>query len=124
MSNVVGEPDRADLGLATVLAALSDPIRLTYVQTLGRAPSAVRCGEVLQGSDITIGKSTLSHHLRVLREAGLTHTWVDGARRYVSLRRDDVDARFPGLLEAVCGEVAARPVEEIRHVDDNIRSSR
>jgi DNA-binding transcriptional ArsR family regulator len=124
MSNVAGEPARADLSLGTILAALADPVRLTYVQILGLAPSAVRCGEVLRGSDITIGKSTLSHHLRVLREAGLTHTWVDGARRYVSLRREDVDSRFPGLLQVVCEEDETSAAETVGYGDDAIASSR
>jgi DNA-binding transcriptional ArsR family regulator len=48
----------------------------------------------------------MSHHLRVLREAGLTRTRVEGTRRYVSLRREDLQARFPGLLEAVLAEPA------------------
>jgi DNA-binding transcriptional ArsR family regulator len=48
----------------------------------------------------------MSHHLKVLREAGLTRTRVDGVRRYVSLRRQDVDGRFPGLLDAVVGDAS------------------
>lgn len=111
MSTVIGEPDGAELSLVAVLGALADPARLTYVQVLGRSPTPVRCGEVLRGTDVSISKSTLSHHLRVLREAGLTHTSVDGARRYVSLRRDDLDATFPGLLDAVCGDREATPVK-------------
>ena len=53
-----------------------------------------------------MAKSTLSHHLRVLREAGLTLTEPNGTQRVVSLRRDDLDERFPGLLDAV---LAAAP---------------
>jgi DNA-binding transcriptional ArsR family regulator len=52
----------------------------------------------------------MSHHLRVLREAGLTRTRVEGAKRYVSLRREDLQARFPGLLEAVLTEPVQDPV--------------
>jgi DNA-binding transcriptional ArsR family regulator len=99
--DVESGPHRADLDLATVLGALADPVRLTYVQVLSRIGSEVRCGEVLRDTDITISKSTLSHHLKVLREAGLTQTRVVGVRRFVTLRCDDVAARFPGLLEAV-----------------------
>ncbi|MEV4347166.1 helix-turn-helix domain-containing protein [Actinoplanes sp. NPDC049596] len=98
---VDGAPDRADLDLATVLGALADPIRLTYVRILARTPGEIRCGDVLKDTDITISKSTLSHHLKVLREAGLTHTRVIGVRRFITLRRDDLSARFPGLIEAV-----------------------
>lgn len=97
-------PDTADLDLVTVLNALADPVRLTYVQALAAAGASTLCGEVLRDSGITITKSTLSHHLRVLREAGLTRTRVVGTRRQVSLRRDDLEERFPGLLDAVCGK--------------------
>lgn len=102
MIELTAEPTAADIDLVTVLAALADPVRMTYVQALSRRPTATRCGEVLKDSSITISKSTLSHHLRVLREAGLTHTEVDGSYRFVSLRRDDLEARYPGLLNVVC----------------------
>ena len=52
------------------------------------------------------GKSTLSHHLRVLREAGITHTHVLGSRREVSLRWGDLETRFPGLLTAILAGIA------------------
>jgi DNA-binding transcriptional ArsR family regulator len=46
-------------------------------------------------------KSTMSHHFRVLRQAGLTSTRTSGRNRYIRLRRDDLDARFPGLVGAL-----------------------
>jgi DNA-binding transcriptional ArsR family regulator len=55
------------------------------------------CGR-LGGS---VSKSTLSHHLKVLREAGVTHTRVLGTQRLVSLRTDELEVRFPGVLESV-----------------------
>jgi DNA-binding transcriptional ArsR family regulator len=55
---------------------------------------------------LPVSDSTRSHHLRVLRDAGVTATRVVGTRRLVSLRREDVDARFPGLLDSV---LAATP---------------
>ncbi|MFC5813922.1 ArsR/SmtB family transcription factor [Nonomuraea harbinensis] len=48
-----------------------------------------------------VAKSTLSHHLKVLRDAGITRTRQEGTRCYVALRRTDLDRRFPGLLDAV-----------------------
>ncbi len=101
--DVDGAPAAEQLSLVTVLGALSDPVRLGYVQVLARHPGEVRCGDVLAETDIRISKSTLSHHLKVLREAGLTYTRVVGVRRFVRLRRDELEARFPGLLAAVCG---------------------
>jgi DNA-binding transcriptional ArsR family regulator len=94
------EPDLRDLDVTTVLAALADPGRLSAVRGLAEVGEAA-CGQLQQLTGADWSKSTLSHHLRVLREAGITHTRVAGTRRYVSLRRDDLDAAFPGLLGAV-----------------------
>jgi DNA-binding transcriptional ArsR family regulator len=89
-------PPVEDLDLPAVLHALSDPIRLQIVRDLStRGPC--NCGTFA----VPVAKSTLSHHLRVLRDAGLTFTEPAGTARVVSLRRDDIDARFPGLLDAV-----------------------
>jgi len=90
------EPATASLELARVLHALSDPVRLDLVRQLDAGVEA-RCGELAA----PVSKSTLSHHLKVLREAGVTHTRASGTTRWVSLRREDLDARFPGLLVAV-----------------------
>ena len=89
-------PGRNDLALPTVLYALSDPIRLKIVRELA-ATSEESCG----GFGIEVAKSTLSHHFKVLREAGITRTRVEGTRCFVSLRREDLAARFPGLLDAI-----------------------
>jgi DNA-binding transcriptional ArsR family regulator len=51
--------------------------------------------------DLGLSKATRSHHFKVLREAGVTHTRAEGTHRHVSLRREDLEARFPGLLAAV-----------------------
>jgi DNA-binding transcriptional ArsR family regulator len=90
------EPRTEDLTLAAVMAALSDPMRVAIVHQLA-AERERTCGTF----DLGISKATRSHHFRVLREAGLTHTRAEGTHRHVSLRRDAVDARFPGLLGAI-----------------------
>jgi DNA-binding transcriptional ArsR family regulator len=90
------EPHTEDLTLAVVMAALSDPMRVAIVRRLA-AEGERTCGTF----DLGISKATRSHHFRVLREAGLTHTRAEGTHRHVSLRRDAVDARFPGLLSAI-----------------------
>jgi DNA-binding transcriptional ArsR family regulator len=90
------EPRAADLKLATVMAALSDPARVAIVRALA-ADGERTCGSF----DLGISKATRSHHFKVLRESGLTHTRAEGTHRHISLRRDDLDARFPGLLDAV-----------------------
>ena len=83
-----------------MLAALADPIRLrTVAELAGRAELAAgECGERCAAD---AAKSTMSHHFRVLREAGVTHTRIEGAHRYVTLREDDLNRRFPGLLDAI-----------------------
>ena len=105
-SDVLEMPAREEIELAPVLAALSDPVRLEIVGAL--AGGGERACGLLAGR---VADSTRSHHLRVLREAGVTTTRREGTRRLVSLRRDDLDARFPGLLDAVLGAGAtpARP---------------
>jgi|SRR5918997_5506360 DNA-binding transcriptional ArsR family regulator len=103
------EPLIEDVSLAVVMAALSDPVRVAIVR--GLASDGERtCGAF----ELGISKATRSHHFRVLREAGLTHTRAEGTHRFVSLRRAEVDGRFPGLLGAVLAaadrEASAVPV--------------
>ncbi|QUL54992.1 helix-turn-helix transcriptional regulator [Paenibacillus tritici] len=89
-------PDRKDIQLASVLYALSDPIRL-YVASEIRKHGAQACNSF----KVPIAKSTLTHHARTLREAGVIHTRVQGTQRILSLRTEDLDERFPGLLDSV-----------------------
>jgi DNA-binding transcriptional ArsR family regulator len=95
------QPAGAEITLASVMGALADPVRVAIVRTLATDGESV-CGTL----DLGVSKATRSHHFRVLREAGLTHTRMEGTRRYVSLRRDDLDARFPGLLDALLAAAA------------------
>ena len=99
----LSEPVCTDIALTVVLQALSDPNRLEIVRLLARGGEQ-RCGEL----GVPLAKSTLSHHLKVLREAGVIRTRVEGTQRFVSLRRADLDARFPGLLHLVM--VAEGPI--------------
>jgi DNA-binding transcriptional ArsR family regulator len=96
-------PDDGELELATVLEALGDPVRLLIV-------AAIASGERPCGSfPLPVGDSTRSHHLRILRAAGVTQTRVSGTQRLVSLRRDDLERRFSGLLDSVLAASASRP---------------
>ena len=90
------QPAREDIDLTTVLHALSDPVRLQVVAGLANGEER-RCG----GFELPVTKSTLSHHFRVLREAGVIRTRQEGTARYNALRRDDLEARFPGLLATI-----------------------
>jgi DNA-binding transcriptional ArsR family regulator len=90
------QPNQSDIQLTAVLYALSDPIRLGIVKNLAEH-SEQNCGAF----DICIAKSTLSHHFKVLREAGVIETRLEGRQRFISLRVSDLDTRFPGLLPSI-----------------------
>jgi DNA-binding transcriptional ArsR family regulator len=90
-------PPREELELPSVLHALSDPARLEIVRRLAVGTEEWSCGRF----ELGLSKATLSHHFRVLREAGVVRTRPDGRKRLLSLRFDDLNARFPGLLDAV-----------------------
>lgn len=85
--------------MPTVLYALGDPLRLRIIQQLAAADEAMSCGDIAVVKEVA--KSTGSHQFKVLREAGLIRMTPQGRRVLVSLRREDLEARFPGLLEAV-----------------------
>jgi DNA-binding transcriptional ArsR family regulator len=89
-------PAATDLALERVLYALSDSIRLDIVRHLARVEVAT-CGELDGGRP----KSTVSHHFKVLREAGLVATENNGTNHMNRLRRADIESRFPGLLAAI-----------------------
>lgn len=89
-------PDPDEITLIDVMGAFNDPIRVGLVRVL--ADGRERGWGELRAP---VAKSTLSHHLRVLRDAGVTRTRQEGTRCFVELRRTDLDARFPGLLNAV-----------------------
>lgn len=95
---VLPHPATEDIQLTEVLRALSDPVRLEIVVRLA-AGEQLPC--YAAATDLGVHKSTMSHHFRTLREAGITNTKQDGRLRYLSLRRADLDARFPGLLDCV-----------------------
>ncbi|MFJ7246036.1 ArsR/SmtB family transcription factor [Kitasatospora sp. NPDC098652] len=93
------EPGRDELRLETVLGALSDPLRLTIVRKL-----------LLESEDydhscgwfgLDRPKSSLTHHFKALREAGVTRQRQYGLERRSHVRVEDLDARFPGLLALV-----------------------
>ena len=96
-STAVDQPAREEIELAAVLHALSDPVRLQIVTALDSRPGACPTGSI----DVPVSKSTCTHHFRVLREAGVVRQRPEGTARLNTLRRDDLDARFPGLLDAI-----------------------
>ena len=95
----IRHPPLSELDLATILRTVGDPVRLAIVRMLADDRER-RCTVV--GGQLDIPASTLSYHLRLLREAGVTQTRAEGTERHVSLRRDDLEQVYPGLL-AVLG---------------------
>lgn len=92
----LAEPSREQLLLGVVLHALSDSTRLGIVRSLANGKRRA-CSEF----DTDLAKSSLTHHFRVLRESGVTHTHRDGRTHILTLRVEDLEARFPGLLSTV-----------------------
>jgi DNA-binding transcriptional ArsR family regulator len=95
-------PEREDITIYGILSALSDPTRMEIVRSLARHEE--RCP--FEFADIAT-KQNLSHHFKVLREAGLVMARYEGRNKYVWLRRDLIDDMFPGLLDGLLGAVAA-----------------
>jgi DNA-binding transcriptional ArsR family regulator len=93
------QPAREEIRIEQVLAALGDPVRLLYVRELAKQTEGVACGTI----PLPVTKSTRTHHLRILREAGVISMRAEGTRRIACLRRDDLDVLYPGLLEGILG---------------------
>ena len=92
----ITHPAQGEIELAAVLHALSDPVRLQIVAALAEVEER-SCSSI----DVPVTKSTCTHHFKVLREAGVIHQRQEGTARLNSLRRDDLEARFPGLLATI-----------------------
>lgn len=93
-------PEIEQISLASLLYALGDPVRLEIARRLaqsGEQPCSALCSDV--------AKSTLSHHFKILREAGVVFSRKEGTQRLNSLRRADLEARFPGLMDAILAVV-------------------
>jgi DNA-binding transcriptional ArsR family regulator len=92
----IHHPAASEITLSGVLHALSDPVRLQIVRELDR-----RGEEACSALGIAVSKATLSHHFKVLRDAGVIRTRAVGTARVSRLRRDDLEERVPGLLDVV-----------------------
>jgi DNA-binding transcriptional ArsR family regulator len=90
-------PETSEIELPAVLHALSDPHRLEIVRRLDEEAEPRPCGSF----SFEISKSTMTHHFRTLREAGVIRQERQGTTKMTELRREDLDSRFPGLLDAV-----------------------
>ena len=89
------QPNREQITLSEVMHALSDPARIEILLELegGEQPCSHCC--------VDVPKSSLSHHFKVLRQAGVITTRIEGTKHINSIRRVDLNARFPGLIATV-----------------------
>ncbi len=92
-------PSTEDITLAGLLGALADPMRLRIVSSMLQKDGCMSCSEAAPCPNMA--KSTLSHHFRILREAGIIHTGKVGVENRNVLRINDINSRFPGLLEQI-----------------------
>ncbi|MFE0014875.1 ArsR/SmtB family transcription factor [Mesorhizobium sp. NPDC059054] len=105
-------PTTDQISLPLVLSVLGDPTRLAIVAHLAHREGGkgrMNCSQFLAlGS-----KTNLSYHLAKLREAGVTRTEVVGTQRFLTLRREDLDQRFPGLLDSIVAGVEFAAIPKI-----------
>jgi DNA-binding transcriptional ArsR family regulator len=94
----IPHPQTSALDLATIMRTVGDPLRLEIVRLLADGRERP-CSEI--SDPLGLPTSTGSYHLRLLREAGVTRTRADGVHRLISLRRDDLEERFPRLLDVL-----------------------
>ncbi|MFF3394308.1 ArsR/SmtB family transcription factor [Streptomyces sp. NPDC002669] len=94
---VLDHPARDEIRVEGVLHALSDPMRLRVVRELAAADQELSCSCF----DLPVSKSTSTHHFRVLRESGIVQQVYRGTAKMNGLRRDDLEALFPGLLDSI-----------------------
>lgn len=91
---IPNHPEPEQIQLENVLFALGNPLRLAIVRSLADG-SELSCN-ALRPADVV--KSTMTHHWRVLRDSGVIWQRAQGRENMISLRREDLDARFPGLM--------------------------
>ncbi|MFB7665882.1 ArsR/SmtB family transcription factor [Kitasatospora sp. NPDC056138] len=100
-----GHPAVGEIELGPVLSALADPLRRRVVRALTAEPDGT--ARTCSSFGLPVSKATLTHHFRTLREAGLIRQVDCGNSRMASLRRADLDQRFPGLLDIIAAEPEA-----------------
>ncbi|UEC01662.1 ArsR/SmtB family transcription factor [Burkholderia vietnamiensis] len=99
MSTPLPQPHRHEIDLSDVFSALADPLRRTAIAALAALPEGIERNCASFG--FPVPKASLTHHFKVLREAGLLQQVDLGNRKMSMLRRADIDQRFPGLLDAL-----------------------
>ncbi|MFP7737174.1 ArsR/SmtB family transcription factor [Priestia aryabhattai] len=91
------QPPKSEIKLTPILHALSDPNRLRIVQCLATRKEQT-CSYYQK---LNVSKSTLSHHIKVLREAGIIKLRIEGTQHYYSMRLEELEELFPGLIPSI-----------------------
>ena len=103
MPRTLPEPTAGSFDLTVILGALAEPGRRALMAALYHCQEPVDCTVVVGQANLGLSDSTISHHYRVLREAGLIRSVAEGRKRVITVRREEMEKRFPGLLQAVLG---------------------
>ncbi|MFF2847881.1 ArsR/SmtB family transcription factor [Streptomyces sp. NPDC058001] len=107
-SRALAHPGREDIRLEGVLHALADPMRLRVVREIAEDGGVLSCSHF----DLPVTKSTTTHHFRVLRESGVIQQTYQGTAKMNGLRRADLDALFPGLIDSVLASAALQDTRQ------------
>ena len=94
-------PSVEDLSVEGILHALSDPARVAICARIVGSECSHTCSAFLKIDEKSIPKSTLSQHFKALRDAGLIRSERRGVEMLNTSRCDEIEARFPGLIEAI-----------------------
>lgn len=94
-------PPIEDITVEGILHALADPVRVAIFADIAISNCAFNCSNFLNVTEKKIPKSTLSHHFKALREAGLIRAERRGVEMHNTSRCAEIESRFPGLLPAI-----------------------
>jgi DNA-binding transcriptional ArsR family regulator len=108
--DLMEHPETSQITLVGLLRAVADPVRLEILNIVA-SEGEQTCAALAARLDLPL--STLSHHLRVLRESGVAHSRRSGTQRWLSLRTEDLEVRFPGLLPALLDASGGSSTSEI-----------
>jgi DNA-binding transcriptional ArsR family regulator len=111
MARPLSHPGIDDVSVASVLHALADPMRLAIVRELLKVQGGMNCTQTTCKLKIPMAKSTCSQHYRILREAGIIASERKGVELSSRVRMQELDERFPGLLQTI---LKAHEKEQVR----------
>jgi DNA-binding transcriptional ArsR family regulator len=98
----IKHPALDQIELTDLMHALSDPARIEIVRCLARERRPLTCNEI----DLDRPKSSMSHHFKILRGAGLIRTEARGNEHYNTLRTAELEHKFPGLVKTLLKLIA------------------